>query len=174
MTMFNPRKVWLLYSKQLHDLLERHAEDVRSLVAANLKTVAASLGLQLDSEQHERLRRIACAFFEQEYLEAYRLATQGEEPAGELTAEQSCVTVEETTGYPVTQLFNRMKQAILDNKDKPEEEVVDILIRKFGAYPAQAILEIDLKEAPLPENNLPDYCLALSVRAVVERHVRSR
>jgi len=33
---------------------------------------------------------------------------------------------------------------------------------------------MNLKEAPIPENNLPDFCLALSVKAIVERHVRNR
>jgi hypothetical protein len=171
--VYNPRKVWLLYAKQLYELLNRSADEVQALVRENLETVSTGLGLKLDPEQNERLFEIAMSFFQEEYLGAYRPAARGEEPDTELTAEQSCVTVEETTGYPVTALFRRMKQEILDNKDRPEEEVADILIKKFGAYPAQAILETDPKEAPVPENNLPDYCLALSVRAVVDRHVRN-
>ena len=171
--MYNPRKVWLLYAKQLYELLNRSADEVQALVRENLETVSTGLGLKLDPEQNERLFEIAMSFFQEEYLGAYRPAARGEEPDTGLTAEQSCATVEETTGYPVTALFRRMKQEILDNKDRPEEEVADILIKKFGAYPAQAILETDPKEAPVPENNLPDYCLALSVRAVVDRHVRN-
>jgi hypothetical protein len=172
--MYNPRKVWLLYAKQLYELLKRSTDEVRALVRQNLESVSTGLGLSLDIERKERLFEIAMSFFHEEYLGAYRPAARGEEPDTELTAAQSCVIVEETTGYPVTELFNQMKQAILDNKDRPEEEVADILIKKFGAYPAQAILETDLREAPVPENDLPDYCLALSVKAVVERHVRSR
>jgi len=172
--MFNPKKVWLLYAKQLYELLNRSVAEVQTLVRENLQTVSNDLGLKLDIEQKERLFEVAMSFFQEEYLGAYRPAARGEEPDSELTAAQSCVIVEETTGYPVTELFKRMKQEILDNTDKPEEEVVDILIQKFGAYPAQAILEIDLKAAPIPENNLPDYCLARSVKTVVERHVRNR
>jgi hypothetical protein len=172
--VYNPRKVWLLYAKTLYELLKRSATEIRTLVRKNLETVSANMGLSLDAEQKERLFEIALSFFQEEYLEAYRSASRGEEPEGELTAAQSCVIVEETTGYPVTELFKRMKQEILDNRDRPEEEVADILIQRFSAYPAQAILETDLKESPVPENSLPDYCLALSVKALVERRVRAR
>ncbi len=172
--MYNPKKVWLLYAKQLYELLNRSKDEVQALVRKNLDTVSTDLGLHLDIEQKERLLEIAMAFFHEEYLEAYRLAGKGEEPDTELTAAQSCVIVEETTGYPVTALFKRMKQEILDCRDKQEEEVADILIQKFGAYPAQAILETDLKSAPVPENNLPDFCLALSVKTIVEQNISSR
>jgi len=172
--MYNPKKVWLLYAKQLYELLNRSKDEVQALIRQNLETVATDLGLSLDAEQKERLLEIAMAFFQEEYLEAYRLASQGEEPDTELTAAQSCVIVEETTGYPVTALFKKMKQEILDDRDKPEEEVADILIRKFGAYPAQAILETDLKSAPVPENNLPDFCLALAVKTIVRQSIRNR
>jgi hypothetical protein len=167
--MYNPKKVWLLYAKQLFELLNRSVAEVQTLVRKNLEAVSTDLGLNLDAEQKERLAGIAMAFFHEEYLGAYRPASQGEEPDNELTAAQSCVIVEETTGYPVTALFKKMRQEILDCRDKPEEEVADILIRTFGAYPAQAILETDLKSQPIPENNLPDFCLALSVKAIIER-----
>jgi hypothetical protein len=172
--MYNPKKVWLLYAKTLYELLNRNRSEIQLLLRRNLETVSVALGLRLDTEQKERLLEIAIAFFHEEYLEAYVRASRGEEPDTELTALQSCVIVEETTGYPVTGLFAKMKQEILDDRDKPEEEVADILIQKFGAYPARAILETDLKSAPVPENNLPDFCLALSVKAVVERSVRNR
>lgn len=172
--MYNPKKVWLLYAKTLYELLNRSRAEIQVLVQQNLEAFSTDLGLHLDTEQKERLLEIAMAFFHEEYLEAYRLAGKGEEPDTELTAAQSCVVVEETTGYPVTALFKRMKQEILDCRDKPEEEVAGILIRKFGAYPAQAILATNLKEAPVPENNLPDFCLALSVEAIVERKLSLR
>jgi hypothetical protein len=163
-----------LYAKTLYELLNRSRAKIQVLVQQNLETVSTDIGLHLDTEQKERLLEIAMAFFHEEYLEAYRLAGKGEEPDSELTAAQSCVIVEETTGYPVTALFKKMKQEILDCRDKQEEEVADILIRKFGAYPARAIRETDLKSMPIPENNLPDFCLALSVEAIVERSIRNR
>jgi hypothetical protein len=58
-------------------------------------------------------------------------------------------------------------QEIMNDEDKPEEEVADILIVKFGAYPAQAILKINLADARLPQNHVPDYCLAQSIQTVV-------
>ena len=72
--------------------------------------------------------------------------------------------------YPVTELFKAMIQEITDNKDKPEETVVDILIKKYGAYPAQAILKINLKDTLIPENHLPDYCLAKSIKNIIANY----
>ncbi|MEO0093845.1 MAG: hypothetical protein ABIK67_06285, partial [candidate division WOR-3 bacterium] len=73
----------------------------------------------------------------------------------------------------VTELFQAMVRAIIANKDKPEETVVDILIKNYSAYPALAILKINLQETPRPENQLPDYCLALSVKSLVESSMGS-
>lgn len=169
--MYNPKKVWLLYAKQLYELLNRSKDEVEILVRQNLDTVSTDLGLNLDVEQKERLFQIAMSFFDEEYLWAYNLAARGVEPDSSLAAAESCEIVEETTGYPVTALFKKMRHEILDGRDKPEEEVADILIRKFGVYPAQAVLETDLKSQPVPENTLPDFCLALSVKAIVERSI---
>jgi len=166
--MYDPGKVWLRYAQELYHRLSSHAAEIPGLLRANLETVAADLGMILDEERKTRLLDIALAFFEEEYLEAYRRASLGAEPDTELSALQSCVVVEETTGYPVTALFKRMTREIVEGRDKPEAEVANLLIAKFGAYPAQAILETDLSRTPIPENHLPDFCLAKAVRSVVQ------
>ena len=168
--MYNPKKIWLLYAKMLYELFIKNIEEIPVLIKKNLDDTSNSLKLDLDNDQKERLYEIALAFFQEEYLEAYRLASTGEEPDSELSAMQSCVAVEETMNYPVTELFKSMIQEIVDNKDKPEETVVDILISKYGAYPAQAILKINLQATPIPENHLPDYCLAKSIKSILDNY----
>jgi hypothetical protein len=167
--MYNPRKIWLLYAKRLYDLLLKNADEISVRLRENLEATVAELKLDLDEEQNQHLFDIALALFHDEYLEAYHLSSIGQEPETELTAAQSCVIVEETTGYPVTDLFKAMVQEIMSDEDKPEEEVADTLILKFGAYPAQAILRINIADTSLPQNHVPDYCLAQSIQAVVAR-----
>lgn len=166
--MYNPKKVWLLYAKKLYGLFCKNLEKIPVLLKHNLETEIKNLGLNLDKDQKERLLEIAWAFFQTEYLEAYRLASKGEEPDTKLSTIQSCIVVEETMGYPVTELFKAMVQEIIDHKDKPEEAVADSLIKKFGAYPTQAILRIKLRETVIPENHLPDFCLAKSIKSIVD------
>lgn len=168
--MYNPKKIWLLYAKKLYELFNKNIAEIPILLRKNLEEMIENLKLSLDKEQTERLFEIGLAFFQEEYLEAYRRASQGEEPDTKISAIQSSVVVEETMGYPVTELFQGMVQEIIDDKDKPEEEVVDILIEKYGAYPAQAVLKINLKETPIPENHLPDYCLAKSIKSITDRY----
>lgn len=168
--MYNPRKVWLLYAKKLYELFIKNINEIPILIKKNLEDLTINLKLNLDKDQKERLYEIALSFFQEEYLEAYRLASTGEEPDSELSAMQSCVVVEETMNYPVTELFKAMIQEIINNKDKPEEAVVDILIRKYGAYPAQAVLKINLQEITIPENHLPDYCLAKSIKNILDNY----
>ena len=67
-----------------------------------------------------------------------------------------------------------MVQEILDGKNRPEEEVAETLVRKFGAYPAKAILEIDVRKTDSPSNLLPDFCLARVIQLVVDRETGSR
>jgi hypothetical protein len=169
--MYNPRKVWLLYAKRLHELLRRNADQIPPLIRTNLDRVATDIGLELDPQHKDRLLEIALAFFQEEYLEAYRRAGSGEEPDDEMSATESCSIVERTTGYPVVDLYRRMVREIVRDQDRPEEAVVETLIRDFGAYPARAILEFDLRSAPVPENHLPDFCLALAVSRVVEQGI---
>jgi hypothetical protein len=171
--MYNPRKVWLLYARELDILFRRNAVEIQELVRQNLVEVSSELGLKLPDDRRQALLDIATAFFEEEYLEAYRRAGAGEEPDETPTALQSCTIVEEGTGYPVTRLFKRMVNEIMTGRNRPEEAVVAALIEKFGAYPAQAILAIDLRNADVPENYLPDYCLAKSIKTIVDRHVKS-
>lgn len=168
--MYNPKKVWLLYAQKIYNLLWQNRKQIPILVRNNLIEVINDLRLNLTDAQKTALFETALAFFETEYLAAYRRASRGEEPETKLSALQSCAIVEETMGYPVTDLFQAMKQEILNNQDKPEESVVDILIKKFGAYPARAILKIDLKSTPLIENHLPDFCLAKSIQTITERY----
>ena len=170
--MYNPKKVWLLYARELDALFRRNATEIQNLLKKNLAEVSADLELDLPDDREQCLFDIATAFFEEEYLEAYRRAGTGEEPDEEPSALQSCTIVEEATGYPVTRLYQRMVREIMAGKNRLEEAVVATLIEKYGAYPAQAILEIDLKNTDLPENYLPDYCLARSVKTIVDRHVR--
>jgi hypothetical protein len=172
--MYNPKKIWLLYAKKLYNLFSKNLNEIPILVKQNLEEVTNNLTLNLAEEQKERLLEIAIAFFQEEYLEAYRLASKGEEPESKLSAIESSVVVEETMGYPVTVLFKAMVQEIINNKDKPEETVADILIEKYGAYPAQAILRINLKETTIPENHLPDYCLAKSIKNIVDKYMESK
>ncbi|MDH5684328.1 MAG: hypothetical protein OEZ20_07685 [candidate division WOR-3 bacterium] len=171
--MYNPKKIWLLYAKKLYELFRNNLEEIPVLLKNHLAEVIDELKLNLDKEQKDRLFDIAMAFFQTEYLEAYRLASKGKEPDTKLSALQSCIVVEETTGYPVTELFKDMKQEIINDKEKPEEEVVDILIKRYGAYPAQAILKINLKETIIPENHLPDFCLAKSIKDIVDKNIKS-
>jgi hypothetical protein len=168
--MYNPKKIWLLYAKKLYELFNKNITEISILLRKNLEEVIENLKLNLDKDQKERLFEIGLAFFQEEYLEAYRLASQGEEPDTKISAIQSTVVVEETMGYPVTELFKGMVQEIINDKNKPEEEVVDILIEKYGAYPAQAILKINLKEMVIPENHLPDYCLAKSIKSIIDNY----
>jgi hypothetical protein len=172
--MYNPKKIWLLYAKKLYELFHKNIAEISILLRKNLEEMIENLGLKLDKDQQERLFEIALAFFQEEYLAAYRRASQGEEPDTKISAIQSSVLVEETMGYPVTELFKGMVQEIIDDKDKPEEEVVDILIEKYGAYPTQAILKINLKETPIPENHLPDYCLAKSIKSIIDDYNASK
>ncbi|MEO0115442.1 MAG: hypothetical protein ABIK93_08220 [candidate division WOR-3 bacterium] len=166
--MINPKKVWLLYAQKIYNLFCQNLDKIPVMLKNNLNSVVATLKLDLTQEQKDHLLEIALVFFREEYLEAYRRASSGEEPESELSTIQSCIVIEETTGYPVTELFQAMVRAIIANKDKPEETVVDILIKNYSAYPALAILKINLQETPRPENQLPDYCLALSVKSLVE------
>jgi hypothetical protein len=168
--MYNPKKIWLLYAKKLYDLFSKNLDQIPVLLKMNLEEMTENLGLKLDNDQKERLFEISMAFFQEEYLEAYRLASKGEEPESKLSTMQSCVVVEETMNYPVTELFKALIQEIINNKDKPEEAVVDILISKYGAYPAQAILKINLKETLIPKNHLPDYCLAKSIKNILDSY----
>lgn len=168
--MTNPKKIWLLYAKSLYEIFRRNLDEISVLLKNNLEQVIYELGLNLAKDQKERLFEIALAFFHEEYLTPYRKASRGEEPDTKLSAIQTCVIVEETMGYPVTELFQAMVQEIINNKDKPEETVVDILIKKFGAYPAPAVLKINLKATAIPENHLPDYCLAKSIQTIVGKY----
>ena len=165
--MYNPRKIWLLYAKKLYELLRRSSDEIAVMVRKNIQELAAQYHMALDPDQQQHLLEVGLALFEEEYLEAYRQSSRGIEPEGELTALQSTVIVEETTGYPVTELFKAMVQEIMNDRDKSEEEVADILIQKYGAYPARAILKINLQEAPIPENHVPDLALARAVETVV-------
>lgn len=168
--MSNPKKIWLLYAQKLYNILSKNLTMIAYQLKSNLETVVTELNLNLNQDQKEHLFEIALAFFQEEYLEAYRLASRGEEPETKLSAIQSCIVVEETIGYPVTELFQAMVQEILRNKDKPEETVADILIKKYGAYPALAILKINLRETPIPENHIPDFCLAKAIKTVVDKY----
>ena len=172
--MYNPKKIWLLYAKKLYELLRKNRKEIPILLKANLDEVIKEYKFNLDEEQKERLLEIAMAFFQEEYLESYRLASKGEEPDNELSTIQTCVVVEETLGYPVTDVFKQMVQEIINDRDKSEEEVTDILIKKYGAYPAQAILKIDLKDTVIPENHLPDFCLAKSIQTIVDQYISSK
>lgn len=172
--MYNPKKIWLLYAKKLYELLRKNINEIPILLRANLEEVIKEFKFNLDEEQKERLLEIAMAFFQEEYLESYRLASKGEEPDTKLSTIQTCVVVEETLGYPVTDIFKQMVQEIINDKDKSEEEVTDILIKKYGAYPAQAILKIDLKDTIIPENHLPDFCLAKSIQTIVDQYILSK
>uniref|UniRef100_A0A7C6EA36 Uncharacterized protein n=1 Tax=candidate division WOR-3 bacterium TaxID=2052148 RepID=A0A7C6EA36_UNCW3 len=168
--MFNPKKVWLLYARRLYNILSKNLDSIAFQLKTNLAEVITELNLNLNQDQKEHLFEIALAFFQEEYLEAYRKASQGEEPQTKLSAMQSCIVVEETMGYPVTKLFQAMVQEIINNQDKAEEVVTDILIKKFGAYPTQAILKINLRDTPIPENHLPDFCLAKAIKTVVDKY----
>ncbi len=172
--MYNPKKIWLLYAKKLYELLRKNIDEIPILLRTNLEEVIKEFKFNLDEEQKERLLEIAMAFFQEEYLESYRLASKGEEPDTKLSAIQTCTVVEETLGYPVTDVFKQMVQEIINDKDKPEEEVTDILIKKYGAYPTQAILKIDLKDTIIPENHLPDFCLAKSIQTIVDQYILSK
>lgn len=172
--MYNTKKIWLLYAKKLYELLRKNIDEIPNLLKTNLEEVIKEYEFNLDEEQKERLLEIAMAFFQEEYLESYRLASKGEEPDTKLSAIQTCIVVEETLGYPVTDVFKQMVQEIINDKDKSEEEVTDILIKKYGAYPAQAILKIDLKDTIIPENHLPDFCLAKSIQTIVDQYILSK
>ena len=162
-----------MYTRKLHDLFCRNIDEIPVKLRTNLKAIIADLDLRLDEDQQEHLFDVGLALFHEEYLEAYRLSSTGEEPETELSAMQSCMVVEETTGYPVTGLFKEMVREILNCQDKSEEEVADILIRKYGAYPAQAILRINLREMAVPVNHVPDFGLAQSIQSIVDRHTLS-
>lgn len=169
--MLDPKRVWLIYAQRLYELFCRNIDEIPVRLKRNLSTAVARLQLNLEPEQQSQLFEVAMALFHEEYLESYRHASCGEEPDGQLSALQSCIMVEETTGYPVTQLFRAMVTTIIRNQDKSAEAVADILIRLYGAYPAYAVLATDLTTAAEPVNLLPDFCLAQAIQSVVQEQM---
>ncbi|MEO0107858.1 MAG: hypothetical protein ABIK62_01620 [candidate division WOR-3 bacterium] len=162
---YDPRKVWLRYAQKVYAQLVRGQEQIAELVPRYVIEQLHALGL--DCREPGALVEIALDLFEQEYLEPYRLASLGREPDSKLSAHESCVIVEEMLGYPVTELFEQMKQTILEHEHQSEEQVAELLVRRFGAYPAQAILKINLKDTPIPANHVPDFALARAVTEVI-------
>jgi hypothetical protein len=96
------------------------------------------------------------------------------EPTGTLTALESCSLASEFFGYNFASLFRKMTKEIKDMQriEISDENAALALIKKFGAYPCQAYLEIEPDKKDMCFNYYPDYCLAQAIEKVIEEKLK--